>query len=447
LLHAGRRPPSHRLRSKTAPLATLALLTVLFLGACGPTATNEDDRKFANQTQPPAATPVPAGSPIAGVPAGSAPPIAATPDLASLLSTSTPIGSAFFLVEGRLLIASSDGTVRDVSLPGPVSALSVSPGGDLAAVLVAPVAFGSTPASTPERPGTPGPSGGTESQRLSVVIVGSDGETLRLIDDLQLALDAQSDVRSVVSGDGAVTTVAIGPTADDLLVVFPDGLLVRLPAEGAAAVVPGSGNLADVRQVVWASDGAALAIVGADAPGAMPAVFSTALREDGIDPVRIAPAPGRTTGDIAWLPDGRGVLFVDTTGPVSTETLRSGRDLFLTPLRSDRRTLVAAAGIIGPAAGVVDFAVNPDGDSVAYTLYRVEGDGVRFNSLWVGSVDGRSPVQLTLPDGATVGGLAWTAAGLLVLTAATDAAESTVLLVGSDGVARPATAQPATPAA
>ena len=446
MLHAGRRSPSHRLRSKTAPLASLALLVVLLLGACGPTATNEDDRKYANQTQPPAATPVPAGTPIAGVPASDSP-IAATPDLASLLSSPTAVGSAFFLVEDRLLIASTDGTIRDVSLPGPVLALSVSPGGELAAVLVASAATGSTPAATPEQPTTPGPPGGTESQRLSVVIVGSDGKPVRSIDDLPQVLDAQSDVRDVISGEGGVTTVAMGPTADDLLVVFPDGLLVRLPAGGEPTVVPGSGNLADVRQVVWSPDGAALAIVGADAPDGMTAVFSTALREDGIDPVRIAPAPGRTTGDIAWLPDGRGVLFVDATGPLSAETLRSGRDLFLTPLRSDRRTLVAAAGIIGPAAGVVDFAVNPDGRSVAYTLYRVEGDGVEFNSLWVGGIDGRSPVRLTLPGGETIAGLAWTSAGLLVLTAATDEAEPTVLLIGSDGVARPATDQAAPPAA
>ncbi len=421
---------------------------VLLLGACGPAATNDDDRKFANQTQPPAATPGQAGSPVVVTPDRSPPSIAATPDLATLLSSPTAVRAAFFLVEGRLLIASGDGTVRDVSLPGPVLSLSVSPGGDLAAVLVTSAAFGSTPAATPERATTPDPSAGSDSDRLSAVIVGADGETVRSIDDLQGVLEAQPDVRDALSGEGSVATVAtvaMGPSAADLLVAFADGLLVRLPAEGEATVVPGSGNLADVQQVIWSPDGAALAIVAAIAPEEMPAVFYTALREDGIDPVRIAPATGRTTGDIAWMPNGRGVLFVDTTGPVSTATLRSGRDLFLTPLRSDRRTLVAAAGIIGPAAGVVDFAVNPDGESVAYTLYRVEGDRVRFNSLWVGGIDGRSPVQLTLPDGATVGGLAWTSAGLLVLTAATDEVEPTVLLTGPDGVARPATDQAATP--
>ena len=421
------------------------MLMALLISACGPTATDEDDRRFANDTPPPRATPAMQGSPVASRPGGPLVPIAATPDLAGLLSSPTTAASAFVLLDGQLLIAGVDGLVSEVALAGPVAALSVSPAGDRAAVLVDAGTGTATPVATPEE-ATP-PADGDAGFARSLVVVGGDGAVVRTIDDLATTLGEQPEIGDATSGEDAVVAVAIGPTADDLLVAFPDGLLVRLPGEGPATVVPGSGNLADLRQVAWSPDGASLAIVAADVAEGMPAVFYTALRADGIDPVRVAPGPGRTTGDIAWLPDSRGLVFVDATGPVSAETLRSGRDLFVTPLRTDRRTLVAAAGIIGPNAGVVDFTVNPNGGSVAYTLFRAEGDEVRFNSLWVGGIDGRSPVQLTLPEGLAVAGIAWTSAGLLVLATPDVDGNRAALIVGPDGVARQASEQAATPAA
>lgn len=423
------------------------MLAVMVLSACGPTATNEDDRRFANETEPPRATPALEGS---SGPSGVnelAAPVAATPDLARLLSAPASASAAFFLLDGRLLIAGIDGDVREVGLSGPVSALSVAPSGDVAAVLFSSGGDAGTPVAAPSPPVTPGPaasSGGTGSD-VSMVVVGSDGAVLRSIDDLGRTFAGQPTISVAMSGEANVEAVAIGPTPDDLLVAFSDGLLVQLPAAGKPKVIPGSGHLADVVTVIWSPDGGALAIVAAGEADEVPALYYTALRADGIDPVRVAPAPGRTTGVVAWLPDSRGLIFVDATGPVSAETLRSGRDLFVTPLRSDRRMLIVAAGIIGPSAGVVDFAVSPDGTAVAYTLFRTEGSDARFNSLWVDGIDGRSPVQLTMPDGAGVQGLAWTTAGLLVLTSpAADGAQG-VLLVGADGVARPVTEQVATP--
>ncbi len=447
MLHSGRPHVTARRRPGrlASLLAALALVT-LVISACGPTATDEDDRRFANDTPPPRATPAMQGSPVTSRRDGPPVPIAATPDLAGLLSSPAVASSAFFLLDGRLLIAGVDGIVTAAALAGPVSALSVAPAGDRAAVLVEAVAGTATPLATPDQSATPASVGGAASAR-SLVIVGGDGAVIRTIDDLDATLAEQPEIGETMSGGDAAVAVAIGPTADDLLVAFPDGLLVRLLTGGAVTVVPGSGNLADLRQVSWSPDGGSLAIVAADAADGMPAVFYTALRADGIDPVRVAPAPGRTTGDVAWLPDSRGLVFVDATGPVGAETLRAGRDLFLTPLRTDRRTLVAAAGIIGPGAGVVAFAVNPNGESVAYTLYRAEGADARFNSLWVGGIDGRSPSRLTLPDGVGVSGLAWTSAGLLVLTAPAADGAAQALLVEPDGVARPAADAGATPAA
>ena len=327
------------------------------------------------------------------------------------------------------------GRIQEIGLSGLVAAISVAPNGTTAAVLVEGGAGAATPGagSTPAGASTPAASDPTRS----VVVVNSRGEVTRTVDDVVATLDAQPGMAEALAGETTIATVALGPNVDDLIVAFTDGLLVRLTTRRPAAVIPGSGNLASVQQVVWAPRGKMLAIVGTEKEGDVPAVFASPLRADGIDPVRIAPAPGRTTDRVAWLPDGSGVVFADAAGPLDALSLRSGRDLFVTPLRSDRRTLVAAAGVIGPAAGVVDFAVAPGSGSVAYTLYRAEGDEVRFNSLWVGSLDDNGSVQIALPDVVAIDGLAWTSGGLLVLARMADGPAPVILLVGPDGTASP----------
>ena len=269
----------------------------------------------------------------------------------------------------------------------------------------------------------------------SVAVLDVNGATIRVIDRLDDLLASLPSVAPVLSPELNVSAIALGPSPDDLLVAFTDGLLVRLPVDGDPTVIRGSGNLHDLRQVIWSPNGQALALIAAAKPGEPPGLFYAALRPDGIDPVRLAPAPGRTAGAIAWLPKADGILFTDSTGPLAADSLRAGRDLFVTPLRSDRRTLVAAAGRIGPAAGVGGFAIDPGGRSVAYTLYRASGDTVRFNSLWVGAVDGSQTVQVRLPAISDVAGLAWTGEGLMLLARPDGDGDLRVLLVGNDGSA------------
>ena len=424
------------------------MLVVSLLAACGPEATDEDDREFANLTPPAVQTATTSitGSPIASSPVGTVPGLA-TPDPATLFIAPAAPTTAFFVVEGALLLVGADGTPQPVELTGPVDAFSVAPGGESVAVLFRPVSTDPAPATplatTPTAPDAA--TTATPTAPVSLAVIGSDGAVIRQVDDIAARFAAMPDVRGAVSTDATIATLALGPAPDDLLVAYEDGLLVQVPVTGEPAVVRGSGNLVAVSQVSWSPDGKGLAIVAAGRPGEPAAVYFTALRPDGIDPVRVAPAPGRTTGEVAWLPDGSGILFVDAAGPLDATTLRSGRDLFVTPLRSDRRMLVAAAGVIGPAAGVVQFAPSPNG-AVAYALYRAEGAEVRFNSLWVGSIDGQTTVPINLTDTADILGLAWTAAGLVVLSEPSSGGEPVTLLVGPDGVARPAVGgPPATP--
>ena len=444
--------PGTRRRPFPAPASRVVLATLLvaLLAACGPEAADEDDREFANLTPAPArtATSVLVGSPIVAT-TDEAIPAQSTPAPGALFMAPTTATSGFFLVDGSVVLVGADGAIRRTDIAGPVEAISVAPGGGSAAVLFRPAPADATPALQPiAAPGVPtGEATPAPTAPVSIAIVDGNGAVVRQVDDVIVKLNETPGVLDAIPVDGTLATVALGPAPDDLLVAFGDGLLVQMPVAGQPRVIKGSGNLAEVTQVSWSPDGKGLAIVAAERPGEPVAVFHTALRADGVDPVRVAPARGRIAGEVAWAPGGGGILFVDAAGPLDAAALRSGRDLFVTPLRSDRRTLVAAAGVIGPAAGVVQFAAAPSG-AVAYTLYRAEGDEVRFNSLWVGSLDGQSTVQVTLPDDIAVGGLAWTTAGLVVLSEPASGGPPAALLVGSDAVARPGGgAEAATPAA
>ena len=82
----------------------------------------------------------------------------------------------------------------------------------------------------------------------------------------------------------------------------------------------------------------------------------------------------------------------------------------------------------------------------AFTLNRLDGGRVAFNSLWVTSLTDRQQVRVALPAGIVPLGIAWSDAGLVVLVAGPDGAVGS-LIVGQDGVAIPAGTPAATPVA
>lgn len=437
-------------RPRPSRVALALGCAVLLLVGCGPSGGEDDDRQFASETRPVRvvsdATATRAASPVAPDAGGERPPIAFTPDPARLLRPTTPQPATFRLIDGRLLIVGTDGAIARPEIAGQPIALSVSPDGAAAAVLLArgpgaatPVTGGTSPSGTPP-PGTPAP---TAADADAVTVIGPDGVVLRQVTDLDAIVAAA--VAGGADGDRGVVTVALGITAGDLLLVLGDGLLISVPLDGPPVAISGSGNFSEVRQVSWAPGGGALAIVAATESGGPPALFYSPLRADGIDPVRVAPGDGRSTGPIVWLPDGSAVLYteiIDQPGPAAA----AGGDLFRTPLRSDQRSLVVAAGVIGPSSGVGEFAVSADGWVCAFTLNRLDGGRLAFNSLWVTSLNDRQQVRVALPAGVIPVGIVWADVGLVVLVSGPDGAVSG-LIVGRDGVAIPAGAPAATPEA
>lgn len=429
-------------RGRRPALGLLLLAALTVLAACGPTVGSDDgQRQFAVQTAPfaPTATVERAASPARQ--AGGAP---GTPDPARLFAARGPAAAAFFLIGGQLSLVGVDGAVSAVLLPGAVLASSLSPDGEQLAVLVrsgsaaaTPGAAGSATAAT-ATPATPQALSATPLGELAVVVFDASGQQVRSVDHLDQRFASSPDVVAAMSPGATVAGLALGPTTDDLLLVFSDGLLVRL-GEGADELIPGSGNFIAIDDVRWSPDGNALVMLGKQAIPQPTAIYYAALRVDGIDPVLIGPGASRTARAVGWLPDGRTLLYVAATGTPSGRAIGDGQDLFGQALSDTSPYLVAASAIDGPSSGITAFNVAPDGRAVACVIDRVSGDQATFGSLWLVAPDADGDqVQIRLPSGTSVLDTAWTSAGLIVaVTGGPYGNGSAFLLAMPDGTTQP----------
>lgn len=399
-------------------LILLAALTVL--AACGPTVGSDDgQRQFAVQTAPfvPTSTAQREASPARQEGA-------ATPDPARLYAARGTAPAAFFLIGGQLSLVSVDGAVSAVPLPGAMLASSLSPDGQQLAVLVRTDAPGATPAATPRgtRPSTAA-AAGTATPRalssvplgmLSVVVIDANGQSVRHLDHLDQRLAASPDVAAAMSSDATLAGLALGPTSDDLVMVFSDGLLVRLGGDTATVIV-GSGNFIAINDVRWSPKGDALVMLGKQVMAQPTGIYYAALRVDGIDPVLIGPGKDRAARAVGWLPTGRTLLYLAVTGAPSGRAIGDGQDLFGQSLSGTPPYLVAAAGIDGPSSGITAFNVSPDGQAIACVIDRASGDQMSFGSLWLASTEARGNLaRVRLPGGTSVLDTAWTSVGLIV---------------------------------
>lgn len=227
----------------------------------------------------------------------------------------------------------------------------------------------------------------------------------------------------------AARSVDWSPQGGELVVGFDPGGLVTVPLqEGAVlevlAEVPVAGDVA------WSPTGAAVAIAGAavgdgfadiqlvhipDAPVAATPAASPMATPSAATPVaataEIVPAePGHAVFAFAWMPDGRSIVF-SQGGEGGNEP--ASADLWMAAVPGGKRSLLASAGAVAPVARVQSVTPSPDGAAIAYTVAVPDGNGTRFDSLWVLELASRATNRLVAPPDSAIRDIWWTSAGLL----------------------------------
>jgi hypothetical protein len=212
-----------------------------------------------------------------------------------------------------------------------------------------------------------------------------------------------------------------------ILAGFLGGGLLDIPLDGEPAVLLGVKQVPWLVSARWSPEGDVVAYIardGADGANGAGRLFVAKLRGGATDPVLLAPkrgATGQSVEALSWRPDVGTILFLQSSIGSTVE----GQDLFeISPVGEERR-LIASAGRVAPVAGIAEFAVSPDGDSVAYSVHVPAPDGVRFDSLWIRSIDAATAIEVPLEREVVVTEFRWSASGLLLETISAPASDAT----------------------
>lgn len=313
---------------------------------------------------------------------------------------------------------------------------------------------GSTVADTSSSP---------SGDRVAVLTASDSGETsLRVVTgdgDPVLSLRAFGDSASPEAAasrpDGATP---VGATPSALATVVPsvdwspqgDRLLIgdgagRFSTVEVADLGTAESGLAEgfegfARDAVWSPTGEQIAYLSqASEPGVGQALVVSGSNSDGPSATIVEGTDERSVTDLAWLPDGRSLLF--TEGDPTSARL-TNTDLWRVDSDGSDRKLVASAGIAAPVADIDRFVASPDGRAVAYTV-TVPADGkANFHSLWVRDLAAGRSIPIDVPEGLSVSDLWWTSEGLVFrATAATPEPTSddafALFRVGAEGTPQP----------
>ena len=397
------------------------LVPLLLLAVLVGCADDEPDRRFS--TDPVPSIPVPTPSPWPTPLPADGPAVQASPvDPATLLSVRGAPDHLYFRRGNELwaldpassemerLLAPPAGT----TLPG----LASSPSGDRVAALLA------------------APSG--EEAGTTVVVLDSEGDSLTRVERVEDALPPDLDPSP------RPQSISWSPQGELLLIGFAPGLLVSLPVAGSAdpTVLLQPAALAEPAEAAWSPTGESVAYLapGRDAP-------DTTLWLAPFEATPVAPSPVLPSGDgveavteLAWLPNGRALLFAETAG--ESAAVRGGDLWRIAPDGTDRQ-LIASAGSAVPVGQIRMVTPSTDGRAVAYTVEVPAEQAPRFHSLWVRDLaTGREAIRVDVPEDERVTGLWWTAQGLVFRTApaqtpaiATPARGGSFYLVAADGTA------------
>jgi dipeptidyl aminopeptidase/acylaminoacyl peptidase len=218
-----------------------------------------------------------------------------------------------------------------------------------------------------------------------------------------------------VEGDLSAMSVTWSPQGDLLLVTFTEAGILAIPVDGDPSVhVPGD-TAANFAGAAWSPAGDALAFMAAaaDADEGARQLMVAPVTDGAVDPATfvVASRAGDGVSAFSWLPDGSGLVYAESGAVGGT----AGGDLFTVQSDGSEPRLIASAGRAAPVAQIVDFAVSPDGSSLAYTIATPDANGERlvFHSLWVRALDGNATVPVPIPGNEAVTQLWWTAEGLV----------------------------------
>lgn len=369
---------------------------VAMLSACADDSTS-DDRRFANQPSTEAAV---VDAPAEQAPAATPPPPAPQASPESLLEVEDAPEVIYSLLDGVIAAVDTTGSEPANWITAPAAqrfvAIAPSPVDERVAALAMPA--GDAPQT---------------------------GAIVSVYDEEGSVLDQWSEFPS--AGDRAATpqpggSIVFEPTASiswslpgDRLLVAPGGSeLVTIDIDGEASALPIPAPVQQADYAAWAPHDDQIAILTRNAEGSgVIWVFSPYV--DGVSMRQVAP-PNADAADLgsvtrfAWLPDGSGLAYILAEG---TGTDARGGELYTINLRLGIRLLVAAPGRGGPAAEIVQFALSPDGQAVAYVISIPDGDRWLFHSLWVRSVQSQGRYDVPVGNTEHVQRVWWAGPGIV----------------------------------
>lgn len=374
--------------------AVVGLLIVLLATACGEEGTS-DTRRFANERPPTlAASTATVASAATDTPIPQAPPVSSP---GALLATRGAPERLFFADDTELWTIGATGA-------DPRALLELNDEqGEIRSTAQAPGVAGDEVATLIVREDD-----GRETARL--IFLNGEGEVVRRIDRLESVFGDDPE------GEQIATSVTWSPQGDLLLVTFAEGGIVAIPVDGDPEVIVPGDAATNFNQAAWSPAGDAIAFmatVDADSGQDTRQLVVAQVVEGGVDPAAfvVASRAGDGVSAFSWLPDGSGLVYAERGDIGGT----AGGDLFTVQSDGSEPRLVASAGRAAPVAQIVDFAVSPDGSSLAYTIATPDSSGERlvFHSLWVRTLDGTDTVPVPIPGNVAVTQLWWTAEGLV----------------------------------
>lgn len=374
--------------------ATVWLLLVLLATACGEEGSS-DTRRFANERPPTLAPSTATAASVAPKTPIPQPPQVRSPG--ALLATRGAPERLYFADDTKLWAIGANGDAPRALLDldaeqGEIRSIAQAPGvaGDKVATLIVRE------------------DDGRETARL--IFLNGAGEVVRRIDRLEAVFGEDTKVEPIA------TSVTWSPQGDLLLVTFAEGGIVDIPIDGVPKVIVPGDAASNFDQAVWSPAGDAIAFVATVATESEPVtrqLIVAPVVDGAVDPAAfmVASRAGDSVSAFSWLPDGSGLAYAESGDIGGT----AGGDLFTVQSDGSEPRLIASAGRAAPVAQIVDFAVSPDGTSLAYTIATPDstGDRLMFHSLWIRALEGTETVSVPIPANVAVTQLWWTDQGLV----------------------------------